>query len=368
MLGEQQLLQYLLERELVSPQAVVADAITITNVSSRNRNFRIFVDDGRSFIAKQNEQEANGIGTLGHESAIYELLAHRSAEAFDPAFIPRFFGFDSDQNLLLLELNAKAENLRQIHYRRRRFSTLLARRAGQGLGQLHNVPISSVTTQIEGRCDPLALKLGLPGSSILSQLSGANLGLLRLIQKYPALCQNLADLQNSWVETALIHSDFKWDNCIAFAAPGSERKTKIQIVDWEFAGLGDPLWDVGAVFGDYFGTWLTSMPLLDGNPPERWVDLAAFPLEQMHPAINAFWTAYSAQREFSHVEAEECLIKSVRYSAGRLLESSYEQMQQSATINSYVYCHLQLALNLMERPAEAAVHLLGIPFNGSPKQ
>jgi hypothetical protein len=57
------------------------------------------------------------------------------------------------------------------------------------------------------------------------------------------------------------------------------------------------------------------------------------------------------------------LRRSVRYAAARLVQSAFERTQNSAWITSDVICLLQLSLNILQQPADAAATLLGIPFD-----
>lgn len=360
MLGEQQLLDYLLTRRLISAKAVVSGQFRIVNASRRNRNFQVIAEDGPCYMIKQSDRDGTGLGTLSHEAETYRFLANAPTPSW---FLPRLCEFNADQNLLLLELTKNAQDLRLLQIRRRSFSKLLARRIGQGLGELHSVPRNLAAGAFDVPYHPMGLSLVLPDWSSLVESSSANVELIRTIQRSQSLSDNLANLQAQWEPVSLIHGDFKWDNCIAYSALGSERRTRVRIVDWEFAGVGDPCWDLGAVFGDYLSTWILSIPATGEKTPEDWVEMAGFPLEKMQPAISTFWAAYVKQRGLPASGLHENLIKSVRYCASRLLQTCYEQTQQSITLNSHAYCHVQLAVNLLERPAEAAVHLLGLPIH-----
>src|SRR5262249_54521831 len=128
-----------------------------------------------------------------------------------------------------------------------------------------------------------------PDVSVFRDVSAANLQLIKLLQGADEFCRLLHELRAGWANDALIHGDVKADNVIAFAPGTSRRKTRLALVDWEMAGWGDACWDVGSVFGEYLATWLLSMPITGEAPPERFVDLARYPLEAIQPAIRAFW-------------------------------------------------------------------------------
>jgi hypothetical protein len=56
------------------------------------------------------------------------------------------------------------------------------------------------------------------------------------------------------------------------------------------------------------------------------------------------------------------LLRAVKYGAARLVQIGFEQMQTSMQLTGPIVCLLQLSLNILRRPHEAAVYLLGIPL------
>jgi hypothetical protein len=82
----------------------------------------------------------------------------------------------------------------------------------------------------------------------------------------------------------------------------------------------------------------------------------------MQPAIRSFWFSYVAERAVAADEVTTALVRAVRYSGARLLQTAYEQTQSSQQLHSNVVGILQLAVNVMARPWEACGGLLGIPL------
>jgi hypothetical protein len=82
----------------------------------------------------------------------------------------------------------------------------------------------------------------------------------------------------------------------------------------------------------------------------------------MRPAIRAFWSSYTHHRKLTNPDLlDEYLLRSVRYAAARLVQTAYEQGQTSSLLTGNIVVLLQLAFNILQRPAEAALALLGIP-------
>src|SRR5262249_40281125 len=149
----------------------------------------------------------------------------------------------------------------------------------------------------------------------------------------------------------------KWENCLVCGPSQSGRKRELKIIDWEFAGLGDPCWDTGTVFSNYLSFWLSSIPMTGEEPPDRFLELARYPLERMQPAMRAYWQAYVRGMGLEAVSADAWLLRAVQYGAARLLQTGFEHMQGSTYLTGNLICLLQLSLNILQRPQEAITHL-----------
>jgi len=207
----------------------------------------------------------------------------------------------------------------------------------------------------------LALSVHRPHLSLYNEVSYGNLQLVKIVQQFPEFCNLLDELRGEWSAQAFIHYDIKWSNLIV-TPPGAGGKRQLKIVDWELAGLGDPCWDVGSVFGEYLSFWLSSIPITGEEPPDRFIELARYPLGKMQPALRSFWQSYVWRMGLDAATSYQWLVRAVKYGAARLVQTAFEGGQGSTQLTGNVICSLQLGLNMLDRPQEAAVHLLGIPL------
>jgi Ser/Thr protein kinase RdoA (MazF antagonist) len=363
LLRQTEVVPYLLQRDLLHPAMVVEGDLLVTDASRRNRNFRVLSERGASYLLKQGIGN-HGVRTVGHEAAVYRVLREDSGPTGIKRYLPTCHGYDSERGVLMLELLRGAESLREYHFRRHRFPTSLAKQLGEALGGLHHEgPAAAHLTGAKGPA--WVLSLHHPDVSIFREASAANLQLIRLLQGQEQFGHLLDELHEGWTSDAFIHGDVKADNVIVFAPKASRRKTRLALVDWEMAGPGDACWDVGSVFGEYLATWLLSMPITGEAPPDRFVELARYPLEAIQPAVRAFWNAYVGRMGFDARSSHRRLTRSVRYGAARLLQTCYESSQTTAHLLGTTRCMLQLSVNILRRPLEASVHLLGIPLSES---
>jgi aminoglycoside phosphotransferase (APT) family kinase protein len=355
-LDQSEAVSYLLGRGLVEACSVVDGDIVVREVSRRNCNFAVDAGDAPSYLLKQGFGP-EGAATVAHEAAVYERLS--VAGGAMEAYLPRFHGYDAGECVLILELVRGAEDLGTYHRRRRRFSTTLASAVGDALGRLQGEVLPEADAMFSGR-PPWVLSIHRPDLSFFREASAASLELVKTVQSVPSLSRRLDELRQAWHPTALTHQDLRWDNLLACPAAGSSRPA-LKVIDWEAACRGDPCWDIGTVLGDYLSFWLFSIPVTGRDLPERFPELARSPLQRMHPALAACWQAYRRRAGLAEPESGERLRRAVSFAAARLIATAFEGAQMSACLDSNLILHLQLAVNILERPREAAVHLLGLP-------
>ncbi len=352
MLTQADIASFLLERRLVEPATVVDGRFTVRDASSRNRNYRVEASPGPSYLLKQGVGAAGE--TVGQEAGVYAALADGGAVG---RYLPRFYGYDQDERVLVLELVPDAEDLREYHLKGR-FPASLGTAVGAALGTLHRETwIAAPRAAPEAA--PWILTLHRPELGIFRDVSAANLEVIKIVQRTPRFGDRLDELRAGWRKEALIHQDVKWDNCLVVA--GERGRKGVKLIDWEAAAYGDPCWDIGSALGHYLSFWLFSIPITGPVPPQRFPELAAFPLDSMQRALGACWDAYVRSLRLGPVEAGERLRRSAGFAAVRLVQTAFEATQLLPQVTSGVVLHLQLAFNILERPVEAAVRLLGLP-------
>jgi hypothetical protein len=359
MLALSELTPYLLDRRHIGPEAVVDGGLSIVDESRRNHNVLVRTDSGVGLFVKQGRSDPvrsqpnrTGGGTLTHEVAVYQLLQTLPARRGGISeAVPRCHAYDADHGLLILESVPDAQDLLTFHLRRGRFPTTVARRIGTVLADLHQAQAPDFTGRL-----PWVLGVDRPGTQFWREMSNAGVELVRIVQASPAMREALAQLRADWRDDAFVHHDMKWDNWLLVPA-GS--RPRLVLVDWEFADRGDAAWDTGSVFGSYLSCWLGSIPVTATESPDAYLDLAAFPLARMQPAMRAFWTAYTGARGWDRASADANLLRSARFAGARLLQTAYEKAQNAARVSAAVVCLTQLAENILTRPDEAVEHLLG---------
>jgi hypothetical protein len=175
------------------------------------------------------------------------------------------------------------------------------------------------------------------------------------VQASSAVCDRLVALRDAVPRDGLTHGDLRWENCLAVAPRGSRRRTRVLLVDWEFAGRGAAGFDVGTVIAEYLRSWVGSIPIVAPDDPGRLAGRASHPLSRMRPAMAALWSAYGLANP-----RRPPLRRVVELAAVRLLQIAVERTQGLARPSAHVVTLVQLADNMLRRPEDAAQRLLGL--------
>jgi hypothetical protein len=359
---------FLLQRGLIQEWMVADRQLQVVDVSRRNRNFKFIDDGGPGYFLKQGAP-GEAARAVAHEAQLYHwFIKHPSSARLAP-LLPQCGFYEADSCTLVLELVEEAQSIYEYHWRHRGLTSALGLALGDALGTLHQLTAAAAASAMfEGPVPGRAaryLLLHHPGIEAFTTVSGGSLEVVRLVQGSEEVCGLLDSLNQEWRESCVIHADLRWDNCQVVGTSADVDGPRIQFVDWEMAGLGDPCWDVGTVFSECLSTWLLSTPVTRDTAPGDFLPLARFPLRKMQSAMRSFWRSYVRRMALDDRAAAEWLRRSVQYAGARLIQTAYEVMQREIRLTANVIYMLQLSLNVMERPLEAAAILLSIPTESS---
>jgi len=98
----------------------------------------------------------------------------------------------------------------------------------------------------------------------------------------------LLDLARHWRATAVIHGDIKADNILLTLTD----PPRVILIDWETAGTGDPLWDLGCAVGDRVWAWREQLPLTAGGSLADWLADSPTPLASIGAHARALLAGY----------------------------------------------------------------------------
>jgi aminoglycoside phosphotransferase (APT) family kinase protein len=360
-LSDEGVVDYLVRRRLVPAADAVSGTLTVKSISRRNHVFAITRESGDCYLLKQGIGK-DRISTIRSEAAAYKTLARECGEF--AGYLPHCYGYDAAKHVLAVQFVKDGENLWSYCTKHHRFPASIGAELGRALGVLHGTTKGRsrpAPRPSNRRRLPWVFSETRPDAKVLWASSAARIQLLELLQRFSQFRTHFDRLRREWKPESFIHFDTRWDNCIVVSrANGSNGPIGLKIVDWEMAQQGDPRWDVGAVFSNFLGFWVTSIPILGDCPPDRYLEAAEMPLERLQPAIRAFWESYKREMGIGEGASDEWLLRAVEYGACQLVQTAVEQAQEAPGLTGLAICLLQLCLNILRQPRKAAAELLGI--------
>jgi aminoglycoside phosphotransferase (APT) family kinase protein len=335
---------------IVSRSKVVIDGVRIERLRGRNIGYLVEINGGDAFFVKYLHPRAGRLG-VGKEAAVNRDIARFESSSLRRS-LPTLLWHSEDMDVLVYSA-AVGELTMSDQVRSGRPSQRLARDLATALAELHRSPAPAYKAQ-----SPHGLLLHHPTLAELPARSAANLQLLRLIQGNDQLVDNLDHAAASWHSHTFVHADLKFDNILVRRGPDG-RSQSVRIVDWEDAGAGDARWDVGAVFGAYLATWLTSIPHVRADSLSPLAPLARVKRETLLPSVRMFWECYAGRRQLAPEESRDFLHVAARYAGVRLVQAASEGTTAMPLTAVHLFL-LQVGANMLARPRDAMTRLLGL--------
>ncbi|MBI1227762.1 MAG: phosphotransferase [Bacteroidetes bacterium] len=355
---------YLLEKGLVTLDDIVAGKFSVRDNSSRNTNFAVNKEHPPGYLVKQvRAKDMEKTQTMRIEATCYWLANNDEQYQVLKNFLPKYHEYDYLNHILIIELLPEVQSLYDYHYGTGNFPIPVAESLADLMASYHCYELGKVQ---QGRSFQLFKKNKPWVFSLLdnsldewmnSSMGSAEKQVLQLVLKNQEFVELLKPIREDWEVTSLLHGDIKFPNFIINRSYDESAAPDVRLIDWELADMGDPLWDVAAIFQNYLSLWVS---VEIANQQQGQKQLQTFSLENMQPSINAFWKKYVANNGWDVADTQAKLDKTVRYTAFKLLHSCFESSQYSKDIQLFTAKTLQLSLNLLKFPNEAVGELLGI--------
>jgi hypothetical protein len=239
------IIRYLLGRELIDLQSIVEEDLSIVPISGKNKDIKILRGSSKGYFLKQaNQIDANGLETLIREAQFYRVVQSGSNLQQVRPMLTSMIMFDENNKIVILDLIENGRTVRQLLYDRGNedLHAHAATSMGHVLGTVHLISSNShdhANLSFLPRRLPPTFFLTCPTPEIFRQVSLANLQLLKIVHKFRNFHESLQELHKLWRVNSLIHGDIRLDNVVlSFSNDAQNVKTKI--IDWEFVDFGDP--------------------------------------------------------------------------------------------------------------------------------
>ena len=364
LLTDHTVVDYLVGRRLLTQASLVVDHIQVHSSAARHRNYSVRREyKGGYFVKQVKTWEPSARETLAREAAWYRVVGGMDEALAVRGIMPRFCLWDAQRAILVLDLIDDAQTLEQLDRERGVNSPAVAQKIARLLATLHAHnprawPVESHRFRLPYRF-PGALTLDQRSVADMTWMSGGEQAMMRTLHAHAEFGTHLNALRGDWKQDCIIHCDLRWANCLVHDAASSSGEPVVKLVDWELVDCGERAWDVGGVLQCWLHSWVCSMPDTTA-PPHELVLSASWPLADMKPAINAFWSEYVRTARLSKTVAATLLQRSAKYAGARLLQSTLEAMHNESILTNRGLCGLQLALNILNDPARATADLLGL--------
>src|SRR5258705_1566280 len=209
-LTEASVLHYLARRGFADFDCVTGGAYAVRNLSRRNRNFRVSTGT-REFLVKQARQwNLAGRSSIEREAALCRR-AHTDA-GFEAMrrLAPATYSYDPAQSILIFEFLPEHGSLFESPHR---FSPAAARLSATTMATFHRgMSDPKMADWFPGE-EPGALSMHRRDADRLGDRSAAQRELVLLVQRHAGFADALDELHAAWSPSALIHGDWKLENC-----------------------------------------------------------------------------------------------------------------------------------------------------------
>lgn len=351
-MSNRQLVDDLLSRGIVSSSTLVDGDLTLISDRSRHQITAVMTNGAGNFLVKQAQGfQPNSVATLKKEASIYKWVSGLSSSALRD-LMPLYIDYCDQKNVLVIEYLSDACNIKAYHERRAGYPPALATALGRSLGKFHAYAARHSS-------DPYLASLPATPPWILTFSgenpspyghSNANAELAKIIRNYKSIANGLSELHDSWEGTSLIHGDMKWENYIVSESGKLGSQFSLKLIDWEMAGLGDPLWDAGSIIQSYLSSWVFS--LAQDHDSES-------SFAKIREPINAFWSAYATTRKFSPSKEGRAVVAATKFAAARIVQTAFEHNVSADKLAPAIVLALQAAINILDDPVEYARELVG---------
>lgn len=358
---------YLLDKGFLEYDSFMKGDFQAVQLQNRNSIFKVHQNNALGLFVKQlNNMDQMNSYLLQKEATCYYLIHNEALYKHTQAHVPAYFGYDAASQVLVTEYMAPSKNIIELHHGQKAMPLARAKTIAQVLAGYHfdvRDQIAKLSSlQFFSRQIPWAIQMGYNNGLQWSAGTPQNTSdqIAQIIRQNPEYARLMQQLAKDWQATSLIHGDIKWVNFIV-TEPDTPQE-KIQLIDWEIADIGDPLWDVAGAFQSFLVDWIFAADyptayqlMMQGLQPDS--------IAIDKPALQAFWKAYGEARKFSIDEDWNALLKTIRFTGARLVQMAVESNQFQEALQPNAGRLLQLSLALLSTPERFAEELLGITTN-----
>lgn len=360
LLTEHNLFYYLLDKGMVDTSSVVKGEFMVRRSDSRNNNFIVNREyDHHAFFIKQVKAvDTEKIETMRTEAAVYKIAESDGNYKALKNFLPAFHHYDMAHHILITGQVKDAVSVYDYYLQQNDFNNKLPILLADILASYHRSHLTNQNSQsLQHFRKQIPWVFTIANTPpIHGSPATADQQLMQLILKNQSLVQAMSSLSQQWSPTSLVHHDAKLNNFLAGYDYEQKQINFVKLIDWELADIGDPLWDVATVMQNYLSLWITT----DLPESQQMVSLQKIPLEKVQACISQFWNQYVQLMQWTPATRQTSLIKTIQFCALKLIHTCFETTAQVPTLQPTTVKMLQVSINILKNPTDAATKLFTI--------
>lgn len=341
------LIPYLLQKGVLSASDLLRAEWCVLQGDPRRPLLRVSAPGRRGWIVKQaSPLDRHHVAMLDREAAIFQLADEvRWARRLRP-LLPMFRLYDPGVHALITEqlpYDTGFDCLRRETVPAETFGRAL----GFSLAAVHvAVPRRNATGAMLSERLPWILQID---STDLEEMKQPPVRrMVELVRSEPQLMDAIARVARGWRTETLIHGDAKLDNIIARMG----RDPRTWLVDWAYAGIGDPAWDVGTIVHSCLIAWLHGIHFKREQPFDEALPRATLPLAVARAFIRAFMSSYEGARRLRARDATVFARRAFLYAGAALVQTAVAAARMQEQLTPRQLAMVQAGSNVLRDPAD----------------
>ena len=319
---------------------------SIASMSRRATSMLVNLTDGSSLFLKKPRDDRR-------EGDVLSMMSHdlRGLDDLTPPLVHH----DRASNVAVTAGLTGRRSMREVCVWRPPGDGPLVRKVADGLARLHAQSRAGLGAR--GGPYPAYVTKPVPtfgglSPSDLARAPGARFPeLLAVVQE---IDETLRSLRGAWKADCLVHGDFKDDNVMV---GGSPEEPTVTFIDWEMAGWGDPLWDVGSMVGQFLYHWVASIQHGGGRDLASLVRDASVPFALVRSSAAAFASTYTTAAGLSRTG--DHLARITQFAGVFLLHRVKATLEIVCTFPPKAWSCLQVSKTLVADPVRGARIVFG---------
>lgn len=326
---------------LASLGVVRGRIVHVQEFTARSSAMMLRFEDGTSLFVKKMDSAAELAidAAFRNEEAMLRLAPVAGLPAASELAIPRLVATDAERGILVMEGKVGFTSFREVARRSPDIPVAVLAAVASVIAGVHRAPIPDANGRdasgLRSFVFPFASFAVLTPKQLVG---GPGIDYPAYVAAMQAVDAEVDVLRRGWRPSSLVHFDLRDDNILV--RENSAERPEIALVDWEMAGYGDPMLDVGTVVGQLLVQWLQSVR----DTPEQLASAAAWTTARRNAGL--FLAAYTHVAPLS----EEQRLALYRYAGLFVLMHAAGRLEQIGSLGRIGHLCLFVGRQLLKNP------------------